>query len=56
MLIVVIYIIPEGRAAGSFRFLNLHHYMGITGSVEVTLNGFLEKKPKRLHKRLVWAQ
>jgi len=25
-----IYIIPEGRAAGSFRFLNLHHYMGIT--------------------------
>ena len=30
MLIVVIYIIPEGRAAGSFRFLNLHHYMGIT--------------------------
>lgn len=31
MLIVVIYIIPEGRAAGSFQFLNLHHYMGITG-------------------------
>ena len=30
MLIVVIYIIPEGRAAGSFQFLNLHHYMGIT--------------------------
>ena len=27
MLIVVIYIIPEGRAAGSFRFLNLHHYI-----------------------------
>lgn len=31
MLIAVIYIIPEGRAAGSFRFLNLRHYMGITG-------------------------
>ena len=30
MLIVVIYIIPEGRPADSFRFLNLHHYMGIT--------------------------
>ena len=30
MLIVVIYIIPEGQPAGSFRFLNLHHYMGIT--------------------------
>ena len=32
MLIVVIYIIPEGRAAGSFQFLNLYHYMGITES------------------------
>lgn len=31
MLIEEIYVIPEGRAAGSFRFLNLHQYMGITG-------------------------
>ena len=30
MLIVVIYLIPAGRAAGSFRFLNLYHYTGIT--------------------------
>ena len=35
MLIVVIYIIPEGRAAGSFQFLNLHHYMGITILAEI---------------------
>ena len=39
MLIVVIYIIPKGQAAGSFRFLNLHHYMGITmGSVLIEQN------------------
>lgn len=27
---VAITIIPEGRAAGSFQFLNLHHYKGTT--------------------------
>ena len=37
MLIVVIYIIPEGRAAGSFQFLNLHHYMGITDKTVIMI-------------------
>jgi len=44
MLIVVIYIMPEGRAAGSFRFLNLRHYMGIT-----SINGVL---PNHLRRQL----
>ena len=41
MLIVVIYIIPEGRAAGFFQFLNLHHYMGITetGNMYLRMQG-----------------